>query len=104
MSNRQWKIGTIILFLLSLFLSFQWYQEWRKNEPFRKELANFQTIVQKWQKEKQIFKQRTLRQAYFLESEKLIKDKEGKGLPGEIMIIVSDQLLKSITLPFLESK
>lgn len=104
MSNQQWKTGTIILFLLSLFLGFQWYQEWRKNEPFRRELANFQAVVQKWQKEYQTLKQRTLRQEYFLELEKVMKDKEGKGLPGEIMIIVSEQLLKSITLPFLDSR
>ncbi len=104
MSDRKWKFGTIVFFLLSLLLFFQWYKEWKNNKPFRKELEAFKSVVERVQKEHQELKLRVSQREYPLEYEKIVKDKEGKGWEGETLIIVSDQLLKSITLPFLTEK
>lgn len=103
MFHNKWKMGVIVLLILNVFLSFQWYKAWQENKPYRKELSAFQQTIEKLEEEYQKLKLRQLKENYFLEYEKTIKDKEGKGLKGEIMIMASDQLLKSITLPFLNN-
>jgi hypothetical protein len=98
----KWKIGTIILLCLNIFLFFDWYREMKKNQPLRKEMASLQKTLERLEKEEELRLKTIWQKSFQLEYEKYLKDKEGKGFEGETMIIVSDKLLQSVSLPFLK--
>jgi glucan phosphoethanolaminetransferase (alkaline phosphatase superfamily) len=96
-----WKLTSLILFILVLFVGMKYFQEYKKNLPYKKELKNFQMLVERTEEESTIFQRQILAQKDPLNLEKEKKDKLGEALEGEKVILVSDDLLKSITFPFL---
>ena len=96
-----WKITSIILFALVIFVGIKYFQEYKKNLPYKKELKNFQKFVERTEEESMIFQRQILAQKDSLNLEKEKKDKFGEALEGEKVILISDDLLKSITFPFL---
>jgi len=96
-----WKLTTLILLLLVIFVSWKYFQEYKKNLPYKKELKNLQVLAERSQRENLEFQRQILAQQDPLNQEKEKKDKFGETLEDEKVIIVSDELLKSIILPFL---
>jgi hypothetical protein len=96
-----WKITSLILFVLVIFVGMKYFQEYKKNLPYKKELKNFQMLAEKTEEESLIFKRQILAQKDPLDFEKEKKDKFGEALEGEKVISIYDDLLKSITFPFL---
>lgn len=96
-----WKLSTLILFFLVIFVGLKYFQEYKKNIPYKKELKNLQILVERSQKENSKFQKQILAQQDPLNQEKERKDKFGEALEDEKVIIISDELLKSIILPFL---
>lgn len=96
-----WKLTTAILFFLIIFVGFKYFQEYKKNASYKKELMNLQILAERSMKENLEFKKQILAQQDPFNQEKERKDKLGESLEGEKIIFVSDDLLKSIVLPFL---
>jgi glucan phosphoethanolaminetransferase (alkaline phosphatase superfamily) len=96
-----WKITSLILFVLVIFVGMKYFQEYKRNLPYKKELKNFQRFVERTKEESMIFQRQILAQKDPLNLEKEKKDKFGEALEGEKVILISDDLLKSITFPFL---
>jgi len=96
-----WKITSIILFVLVIFVSTKYFQEYKRNLPYKKELKNFQTLVKRTEEESAIFQRQILAQKDPLNLEKEKKDKFGEALEDEKVILISDDLLRSISFPFL---
>jgi uncharacterized protein YlxW (UPF0749 family) len=96
-----WKLTTLILLLLIIFVSWKYFQEYKKNLPYKKELKNLQVLAERSQRENLEFQRQILAQQDPLNQEKEKKDKFGEAFEDEKVIIVSDKLLKSIILPFL---
>jgi hypothetical protein len=96
-----WKITSLILFVLVIFVGMKYFQEYKRNLPYKKELKNFQILVERTEEESMIFQRQILAQKDPLNLEKEKKDKFGEALEGEKVILISDDLLKSITFPFL---
>ena len=96
-----WKLTSFILFLLIIFVGYQYFKEYKKNLPYKKELRDLQILVERSKEESLIFQKQILAQKDPLNLEKEKKDKLGEALEGEKVILISEELLKSITLPFL---
>lgn len=96
-----WKLTTLILFFLVAFTIRQYFQEYKKNLPYKNELKNLQILVKKSQIENLEFQRQILAQKDPLNQEKEKKDKFGESLEDEKVIFISDDLLRSIVLPFL---
>jgi hypothetical protein len=96
-----WKITSLILFILVIFVATKYFQEYKRNLPYKKELKNFQMLVKRTEEEGVIFQKQLLAQKDPLNLEKEKKDKLGEALEGEKVILISEDLLKSITFPFL---
>jgi hypothetical protein len=91
----------MILFVLVIFVGMKYFKEYKKNLPYKKELKNFQMLVERTQEESMIFQRQILAQKDPLNLEKEKKDKFGEALEGEKVILISDDLLRLITFPFL---
>ncbi len=94
-----WKITSLILFILVVFVAYEYFREYKKNLVYKQELKFIEQNLKKTQKEsldlqKQVF---SLKHPLNLEKEK--KDKFGESLEGEKVILVSEELLKMTTLP-----
>jgi len=96
-----WKLTTLILLLLVVFVGWRYFQEYKKNLPYKKELKNLQTLVERSQRENLEFQRQILAQQDPLSQEKEKKDKFGEAQEDENLILISEDLLKSIVLPFL---
>jgi hypothetical protein len=96
-----WKFTSIFLFILIVFIGARYFQEYKRNLPYKKELKNFQMLVERTEEENLIFQRQILAQKDPLNLEKEKKDKFGEALEDEKVILISDDLLKSITFPFL---
>jgi len=96
-----WKITSLFLFVIVIFVGMKYFQEYKRNLPYKKELKNFQMLVKRTKEESMIFQRQILAQKDPLNLEKEKKDKFGEALEGEKVILISDDLLKSITFPFL---
>jgi hypothetical protein len=96
-----WKLTSLILFFLIIFIGIKYFQEYKRNLPYKKELKNFQRLVERTEEESIIFQKQILAQKDPLNLEKEKKDKFGESLEDEKVILISDDLLKSITFPFL---
>jgi hypothetical protein len=96
-----WKFTSIILFVLVVFVGTKYFQEYKKNLPYKKELKNFQILLERTKEENLIFQKQILAQEDPLNIEKEKKDKFGEALEGEQVILISEDLLKSISFPFL---
>jgi hypothetical protein len=96
-----WKITSLFLFIIVIFVGMKYFQEYKRNLPYKKELKNFQMLVKRTKEESIIFQRQILAQKDPLNLEKEKKDKFGEALEGEKVILISDDLLKSITFPFL---
>jgi len=96
-----WKLTSLILFFLVILVGIKYFQEYKKNLPYKKELKNFQMLTEKTEEESLIFQRQILAQKDPLNIEKEKKDKFGEATEGESVILVSDDLLKSITFSFL---
>jgi len=96
-----WKLISLILFLLVIFVATKYFQVYRQNLPYKKELKNLQILLEKTRKESIFFQKKILGQKDSLNLEKEKKDKFGEALEGEKVILISEDLLKSIDFPFL---
>jgi len=96
-----WKITSLILFILVILAGREYFQEYKKNLPYKKELKNFQMLVKRTEEESLIFRKQILAQKDPLHLEKEKKDKFGEALEDERVILISEDLLKAINLPFL---
>jgi hypothetical protein len=95
-----WKFLTILFFILNIFIGYKYFLELKKNYPYKKELKIFSSLSSKNMEEINQLKKQLVLENYFLNEEKERKDKLGEILEGEKVILVSDELLKSINLPF----
>ena len=77
------------------------FKEYKKNIPYKKELEYLKSSLIKTKQENEIFQKQIFSQQDPLNFEKERKDKFGEVLEGETLIIISEDLLKSITFPFL---
>jgi uncharacterized protein YaiL (DUF2058 family) len=84
-----------------IFVGLKYFQEYKKNIPYKKELENLKILIDRNQKENIEFQKQIVLQQDALSQEKERKDKFGESLEGEKVVIISDDLLKSILLPFL---
>jgi hypothetical protein len=96
-----WQFTTFVLLFLVIFVGLKYFQEYKKNIPYKKELENLKILIDRNQKENIEFQKQIVLQQDALSQEKERKDKFGESLEGEKVVIISDDLLKSILLPFL---
>ncbi|GIW67227.1 MAG: hypothetical protein KatS3mg096_095 [Candidatus Parcubacteria bacterium] len=96
-----WKLTSFILFILIIFVGYQYFKEYKKNLPYKKELRDLEILVKRNKEESLIFQKQIIAQKDPLSLEKEKKDKLGEALEGEKLILISEELLRSITLPFL---
>lgn len=73
-------------------------REVKKNEPYKQQLANLEKFLVRSREEAYGLQKKIVSQKDVMNQEKELKDKFGKVLEGEKVIIVSDELLKSIQL------
>lgn len=96
-----WKLTTFILLFLAIFIAFKYFKEFKKNLPYKRELENFRSLLTRFSQENLEFRKQILFQQDLLTQEKEKKDKLGEALEDEKVIVVSEDLLRSIVLPFL---
>jgi len=99
--NKIWKITSFILTILFIFVLRNYYLEYTKNRPQKEELASLKKFLERTQKESFNLQKGVSSLSHPLEEEKIKKDKFGESLEGEKVILISDDLLNSIELPFL---
>jgi len=97
---KVWKLLTFVFFVLTLVSVYKYFIELRKNYQLKKESKIFLDLSSKNLQEINELKKQLILKDYFLNVEKERKDKFGEILEGEKVILVSDELLKSINLPF----
>ncbi len=102
MSNFNfWKFLSFLLIILIILVSKSLYAEYKKNLIYKKEFKNIQRILNE-KKELNLNLEKfynNLKNPLNLEKER--KDKLGEKLEKEKVIIISDDILKAINLPFL---
>jgi len=96
-----WKLISFVLFLLVVFVAIEYFQTYRQNLPYKKELRNLQILFEKTREENIFFQKKILGQKDPLNLEKEKKDKLGEALEDERIILISEDLLRSINFPFL---
>lgn len=96
-----WKFTSLILFILTILVIANFYKEYQKNLPYKKELIYFKENVDQAKIENSRLLNEILSLKHPLNLEKEKKDKFGEALEGEKVILVADELLESLSLPFL---
>ncbi len=94
-----WKITSLILFILVVFVAYEYLREYKKNLIYKQELKFIQKNLEKTKKESQELQKQVLSLKHPLNLEKEKKDKFGEALEGEKVILVSDELLQMTALP-----
>ncbi len=94
-----WKITTLFFFLLTLFTAYQYFKEYQKNLPYKKELSFIEKSLERAKKENLEYQKQVLSLKDPLTLEKEKKDKFGEAGEGEKVILVSEELLKNLSLP-----
>lgn len=94
-----WKVTSLILFILVIIVAREYYKEYKKNLPYKKELEFIEKNLEKTKKESLELQKQVLSLKHPLNLEKEKKDKFGEALEGEKVILVSEELLKNLTLP-----
>jgi len=89
---------TLVLILGALFLSYNLIKERERNEPYRRELENLKTIIQKSETEKQRLENELKALYHPLSLEKERKEKFGENLKDEKMMLIAEEVLKNIEL------
>ncbi len=98
--KKIWKITSLILMVLIIFVGYSYFQESKKNLLYKKDLEIIKGSVEKYKKENLEIRKQVLANQDPLSQEKLRKEKFGEALEGENEIFVSPEVLDSIILPF----
>jgi site-specific recombinase len=94
-----WKLTTFVLLILLIFVIKSYLKEARKNQPYKQQLANLEKFLARSKEEAYARQRKIISQQDTMNQEKELKDKLGQVLEGEKMIIVSDEVLKTVILP-----
>ncbi|MCS7200614.1 MAG: hypothetical protein NZ822_00435 [Patescibacteria group bacterium] len=94
-----WKFLAIFLSVLLVLMIRAYLNEAKRNEPYKQQLANLEKFLSRSKEEVYDLQKKIISQRDEMNQEKEIKDKLGQALEGEKMIIVSEEVLRSINLP-----
>ena len=94
-----WKITSLFLFILVIFVGRNYFLEYKKNLPYKKELKFIEQNLIRTKQETLGIQKQVLSLKHPLNLEKEKKDKLGETLEGEKVILVSEELLKNTILP-----
>ena len=94
-----WKLTSLILFILTILVAYEYFKEYKKNLPYKKELSFIERSLEKVKTENIELQKQFLLSKHPLNLEKEKKDKFGEALEGEKVILVSEELLNQILLP-----
>ena len=94
-----WKFTSLILLILVIIVLRAYIIEYKKNLPYKKELEFIKQNLLRTKEETSKLQKQIISLQHPLNIEKEKKDKFGEALEGEKVILVSEELLKNMTLP-----
>ncbi|GIW65127.1 MAG: hypothetical protein KatS3mg093_106 [Candidatus Parcubacteria bacterium] len=94
-----WQLTTFILLILLIFVIKSYVKELKKNQPYKEQLASLEKFLARSKEEVYDWQRKIVSQQDAMNQEKELKDKFGQALEGEKLIMVSEELLKTIVLP-----
>ncbi len=94
-----WTMTSLLFFILTIFTAYQYFKEYQKNLPYKKELYFIEKSLERARKENLEYQKQVLSLKDPMSLEKEKKDKFGEAGEDEKVILVSEEILRNLTLP-----